>query len=840
MDVHGPFAKQAPMSRRLSQLKHSSAPGASAIGSSSVQGSSGPGTPSTPILAGAATARRLSLSTPGVNGLGTPASGGRTRASARAVGVESPAAKRGRTLEGTLQRLVAQLRKRDNYAFFLQPVDEKEVPGYRTIIKHPMDLGTMTQKVDKGRYKSMEEFKEDFLLVTTNAKTFNPPSTIFHTEAVKLEKYGLDAIKKAQQKLVEAEQQAQVWAEQQAVALAAQHEYDMQHQDEVIKVESDGEGPEDAPRGLSLEHGSRSVSAAPTPGQAAQMRLGKRRGGYRPRGAPKSIDELWKIPGPETGIGTFPYGSDLAGLMLEFEIMGRKTLTKKERAKLERHPLRRPIAPDGSVDYTEMEDPYAFLSVFLPEPFGQPQLELVPPASTSAVPKPKTEVSAYPGVYPSVSVPPTTISMRSIAEDEPIEDDSVHWSIQRPGMNSYRSYYAREEEELRKQAEREGQTKEVEVRDPAPTDWGSFGTLPMKWAVGDSTWWSDESKLHMKIREDIRKAAERLRAGGKKKADAEPVDEAKRELEKAAYGGEAWLRDVVYGGPEGIAYVQSIASFVSKAMKYAKHDEEEPVKESSVKEEEDVDMDAEPERPRKRRRTEEVDESILLPKPLPDYVSDLVIDPLTSGLHEILDRIGESIEDPELSLPRHLPQLGKHLDNSVNQVPEAEKHVSEMTGIVGEQLDMGAVLRAPDEFFFKDDEWTQRSKKGARTEDSTVSATTPAANGLAPASPAYINYGLAKAAESILRLSHSGRAGASTSSTQVSDGTAVEDTVAGAEEGEDADDRDKEDPEMRKLRLNLLTMTRHVPLAELAPLRPELIPAHVRHLFPARIGGDGA
>ncbi|KZO97372.1 hypothetical protein CALVIDRAFT_497648, partial [Calocera viscosa TUFC12733] len=837
MHTHGPFAMQAPMSRRLSQLKHS-AQGLSSGSSSSL----GTGTPTTPVSGQAS--RRLSVSSGvAVNGLGpaTPGSGKRTRAASKAAGGESPAVKRGRTLQGTLQRLVAQLSKRDNYAFFLQPVDEKEVPGYRTVIKHPMDLGTMAARVDKGRYKSMDEFRDDFLLVTTNAKTFNPPSTIFHTEAAKLEKYGLDAINKAQQKLVEAEKQAEAWAEDQAAALAAQQVYLLEHQDEVIKVESDGEG-EDAVRAMSLERGSRSLSAAPTPGQAAQMRLGKRRGGYRPRGAPKSIDELWKIPGPETGIGTFPYGSDLAGLMLEFEIMGRKTLTKKERARLERHPLKRPIAPDGSVDYTEMEDPYAFLSVFLPQPFGQPELEVVPAASTSSAPKQKTETPTYPSAYPSVSVPPTIISMRSGAENEPIEDDSIHWSIQRPGMNSYRSYFSREEEELRKQGEREGQNKEVDVRNPAPSDWGSFGTLPMKWAVGDSTWYSDESKLHMKIREDIRKAAERLRAGGKKKADVESGNDPKKEIEKAAFGGEAWLRDVVYGGPEGIAYIQSVASFVDRAMKYAKQDEEAPLEESTVKVEEDIDMDAPPERPLKRRRIDEVDESVLLPRPLPDYVSDLIIDPLTSGLHEILDRIGESIEDPELSLPRHLPQLGKHLDNSVNVVPEAERRVSEMSAIVGDQLDMGSVLRAPDEFFYKDDEWTQRSKKATTTEETSVSTTTPAANGasLTPASPAYINYGLAKAAESILRLSHSGKTSASTSSTQTSDGTAVEDTVAGSEMGEKADDRDKEDPEMRKLRLNLLTMTRHVPLAELAPLKPELIPAHVRHLFPARIGGEGA
>lgn len=48
--------------------------------------------------------------------------------------------------------------RKDDYAFFLKPVDVANVPGYADVIKHPMDLGTMTTKVEKGRYRSLEEF----------------------------------------------------------------------------------------------------------------------------------------------------------------------------------------------------------------------------------------------------------------------------------------------------------------------------------------------------------------------------------------------------------------------------------------------------------------------------------------------------------------------------------------------------------------------------------------------------------------------------------------------------------------------------------------------------------
>jgi bromodomain-containing protein 7/9 len=48
--------------------------------------------------------------------------------------------------------------RKDDYAFFLHPVDVANVPGYSDVVKHPMDLGTMTNKVARGKYRSLEEF----------------------------------------------------------------------------------------------------------------------------------------------------------------------------------------------------------------------------------------------------------------------------------------------------------------------------------------------------------------------------------------------------------------------------------------------------------------------------------------------------------------------------------------------------------------------------------------------------------------------------------------------------------------------------------------------------------
>lgn len=48
--------------------------------------------------------------------------------------------------------------RKDDYAFFISPVDPSRVQGYAEMIKHPMDLGTMSTKVARGKYRSLEEF----------------------------------------------------------------------------------------------------------------------------------------------------------------------------------------------------------------------------------------------------------------------------------------------------------------------------------------------------------------------------------------------------------------------------------------------------------------------------------------------------------------------------------------------------------------------------------------------------------------------------------------------------------------------------------------------------------
>ncbi|XP_040601343.1 bromodomain adjacent to zinc finger domain protein 2B isoform X2 [Mesocricetus auratus] len=56
---------------------------------------------------------------------------------------------------------------------FLLPVNLKLVPGYKKVIKKPMDFSTIREKLNNGQYTNFETFALDVRLVFDNCETFN-------------------------------------------------------------------------------------------------------------------------------------------------------------------------------------------------------------------------------------------------------------------------------------------------------------------------------------------------------------------------------------------------------------------------------------------------------------------------------------------------------------------------------------------------------------------------------------------------------------------------------------------------------------------------------------------
>ncbi|XP_058198117.1 histone acetyltransferase GCN5-like isoform X2 [Rhododendron vialii] len=64
---------------------------------------------------------------------------------------------------------------------FKEPVDARDVPDYYDIIKDPMDLKTMSKRVESEQYYvTFEMFVADVRRMFANARTYNSPETIYY------------------------------------------------------------------------------------------------------------------------------------------------------------------------------------------------------------------------------------------------------------------------------------------------------------------------------------------------------------------------------------------------------------------------------------------------------------------------------------------------------------------------------------------------------------------------------------------------------------------------------------------------------------------------------------
>uniref|UniRef100_G1MSR9 Bromodomain-containing protein 9 n=1 Tax=Meleagris gallopavo TaxID=9103 RepID=G1MSR9_MELGA len=97
-----------------------------------------------------------------------------------------PAENESTPIQRLLEHFLRQLQRKDPHGFFAFPVTDAIAPGYSMIIKHPMDFGTMKEKIAANEYKSVTEFKADFKLMCDNAMTYNRPDTVYYKLAKKI------------------------------------------------------------------------------------------------------------------------------------------------------------------------------------------------------------------------------------------------------------------------------------------------------------------------------------------------------------------------------------------------------------------------------------------------------------------------------------------------------------------------------------------------------------------------------------------------------------------------------------------------------------------------------
>ncbi|XP_075825143.1 bromodomain-containing protein 8-like isoform X3 [Microtus pennsylvanicus] len=75
---------------------------------------------------------------------------------------------------------------------FLKPVSEKQAPGYKDVVKRPMDLTTLKRNLSKGRIHTMAEFQRDLMLMFQNAVMYNDSDHHIYHMAVEMQREVLE------------------------------------------------------------------------------------------------------------------------------------------------------------------------------------------------------------------------------------------------------------------------------------------------------------------------------------------------------------------------------------------------------------------------------------------------------------------------------------------------------------------------------------------------------------------------------------------------------------------------------------------------------------------------
>ncbi|KAJ7591522.1 hypothetical protein C8J56DRAFT_935772 [Mycena floridula] len=641
-------------------------------------------------------------------------------------------------LKDVLAKLVSQLQKKDDYAFFLKPVEVSKV-------KRPMDLGTMAIKVQRGRYRSLEDFTNDFRLVTGNAKLFNPPGSLYYVEADRLEVWGLDHISKAASTVIQYETDWNIDIEK----------------DEDFPMEDEEEWVEPS---VELDNNTRasSVLSQSIPGRRTTRAALQPKKPENPV-ATETLDNEGRFPGSKDGLGAFPPGSGWAKVMLSLKLKGKRYKTKKERLRVEKEGP--PLA------YTELEDPFSILSALVPDRLSKPLLTpLYPPTSSSSLPQPDRNTSETP--QPSTSFPrPVAAPLKrpKIATDR---SKHSHWTISRGPRPKGKE---KDDEDLI------DMPAWKTAREPHAVDFGSLALLAGELA-------EEMARRSGAIEEDEEQAVfETIRNSLEPPTTTTEYSSEYWSNQRAAEA-EEYLRDVVYGGVDGYAYVRSLAEFVRKPQGSTSSGSE------------------------------------ALGMPLAQW------DPLTGSRHTLICKAAlalaaqkSSSNKPRIGDDKQSQMISSQVAATLNIYPAASQALLSLMHINSQKIDIGALIKSPDELFLSEEVWAgkgfRKRKRETDGDDIDMEDTKPSReHWYELEAHDELNQVLQYTAEVISNLDAKVRRPKDRVKEEAMD-------IVTEEDGEDATSRD--------LRLNLLALAKRAPLDTIARLPIDLVPQHIRHFIPS-------
>ena len=172
--------------------------------------------------------------------------------------------------------------------YFTHPVDPValNIPTYFQVIKKPMDLSTVRQKLDSGMYEKAKDFEEDVRLIFKNCYKFNPEGDYVYTRGQEFEKLFTQEYSKKQDWITAREPDSE------PASIGGDEDED---EDSDGEAESDDDDPDDTVSKLQAQ-----IEAIQN-----QMLAMKKKKGKSPGASNKKPDKQKKIT-KETSSAKFP------------------------------------------------------------------------------------------------------------------------------------------------------------------------------------------------------------------------------------------------------------------------------------------------------------------------------------------------------------------------------------------------------------------------------------------------------------------------------------------------------------------------------------------------------
>lgn len=84
-------------------------------------------------------------------------------------------------------RYVDDSTQRNLAEIFMALPTRKELPDYYQIIKHPVDIRKIRERINSHKYRTVDDLEDDFILMCKNAQTYNIEGSIIYEDSIKLQ-----------------------------------------------------------------------------------------------------------------------------------------------------------------------------------------------------------------------------------------------------------------------------------------------------------------------------------------------------------------------------------------------------------------------------------------------------------------------------------------------------------------------------------------------------------------------------------------------------------------------------------------------------------------------------